>query len=139
MAAGEGARPREIASELVASAPAGPARAEALLLLAELETTDRSLSLVQDALAEAAGDPPLQAAIHRLLADEGQVIEGMSWSEQHARAALELGEVHGDDLIRAGALSMLRTPSVQRWETSRRLSWRSRQSTWRSRPTTPKR
>ena len=46
MAAGEAARPREIASELVASATAGRARADALMLLAELEPADRSLTLL---------------------------------------------------------------------------------------------
>jgi DNA-binding CsgD family transcriptional regulator len=107
LAAGEVARPREIATELVASTPAGPARAEALMLLAELETADRGLTLLLEALPEAIGDPTLQAAIHQRLADDGRVIKGRSWAEQHARAALELGERLGDDVIRAGALSIV--------------------------------
>jgi DNA-binding CsgD family transcriptional regulator len=107
MAAGEGARPREIASELVATTSAGPERAEVLMLLAELEPADRSLTLLLDALREATGDPSLQAAIHQQLAENGRVIEGISWSEQHARAALQLGEALRDDGIRVGALSKL--------------------------------
>jgi DNA-binding CsgD family transcriptional regulator len=107
MAAGEGTRARAIAADLLARTGAGPARAEALLLLAELESFDRSLALLREALGEAVADPGLQALIHRRLAGRGRFTEGREWAEKHARASLELAESLDDDALRAGALSVL--------------------------------
>jgi DNA-binding CsgD family transcriptional regulator len=105
--AGEGTRARTIAVDLLARTPAGPSRAEALLLLAELESLDRSVALLHEALAEAAARPALRAVIHRRLAEHGRMTKGREWAQEHARASLELAESLDDDALRAGALSVL--------------------------------
>lgn len=107
LAAGESARPRAIALELVAAAPFGSERAESLVLLAELEGMDRAVALLDEALQEAAGKPALEASIHNRLAGCGRLIHGLKWAERHACASLELAERVDDDRLRAGALSML--------------------------------
>ena len=108
-AAGEGTRARAIAADLVAGAPAGRRRAEALVLQSELENPASAVALLGDALAEAAGVPALQAAIHTALADAGYSswTMGTVWGERHARASLRLAELLDDDALRADALSML--------------------------------
>jgi len=106
-AAGEGTRARTIAVDLLARTRAGPSRAEALLLLAELENLDRSIALLQEALGEAVARPALRAVIHRRLAGNGRITEGREWAEEQARASLELAESLDDDELRAGALSVL--------------------------------
>jgi DNA-binding CsgD family transcriptional regulator len=106
LGAGEGRRARTIAVDLVASTRAGPSRAEALLLLAELENLDRSVALLHEALAEAAAHPALRALIHRRLAEHASM-KGREWAQEHARASLELAESLDDDALRAGALSVL--------------------------------
>jgi DNA-binding CsgD family transcriptional regulator len=105
--AGEGRRARTIAVDLVASTRAGPSRAEALLLLAELESLDRSVALLHEALVEAAARPALRAVIHRRLAEHGRMTKGREWAQEHARASLDLAESLDDDALRAGALSVL--------------------------------
>ena len=68
-AAGEWTRARTIASELLAAEEVGPLRAEALVLLAELEGLDRATALLEEALHEAtvaagaAGGHPVQARL----------------------------------------------------------------------------
>jgi DNA-binding CsgD family transcriptional regulator len=105
--AGEGTRARTIAVDLLARTPAGPSRAEALLLLAELESLDRSVALLHEALVEAAARPALRAVIHRRLAEHGRMTKGREWAQEHARASLDLAESLDDDALRAGALSVL--------------------------------
>jgi DNA-binding CsgD family transcriptional regulator len=107
MAAGEGTRARTIAVDLLAWARAGPSRAEALVLLAELEGLDRSIALLHEALGEAVAQPALQAVIHRRLAGRGRFTEGLESAEKHARASLELAESLDDEALRAAALSVL--------------------------------
>jgi AAA ATPase domain len=105
--AGEGRRARTIAVDLLARTRAGQSRAEALLLLAELEKLDRSVALLHEALGEAAARPALRAVIHRRLAEHGRMTKGREWAQEHARASLELAESIDDDSLRAGALSVL--------------------------------
>jgi DNA-binding CsgD family transcriptional regulator len=107
LAAGEATRARTIAVDLLARTRAGPSRVEALLLLAELESLDRSIALLHEALGEAVAHPALQAVIHRRLASRGRFTEGLEWAEEHARASLALAESLDDDALRAGALSVL--------------------------------
>jgi DNA-binding CsgD family transcriptional regulator len=107
MAAGDGARARTIAVDLLAQTRAGQSRAEALLLLAELENLDRSVALLHEALGEAAARPALRAVIHRRLAEHGRMTKGREWAQEHARASLELAESLDDDSLRAGALGVL--------------------------------
>ncbi len=105
--AGEGRHARTIVVDLLARTQAGPLRAEALLLLAQLERVDRSVALLHEALGEAAARPALRAMIHWRLAGQGRLMKGRDWAEQHARASLELAESLDDDVQRAGALSIL--------------------------------
>jgi DNA-binding CsgD family transcriptional regulator len=107
LAAGEAARPRAIALELADRAEPGPLRAQALALLAELETLDRATELLEQALGEAEGNPLLEAALHRKLASTGRITRGRSWAEPHARRAVELAEQEGDDVLLAAATAML--------------------------------
>jgi hypothetical protein len=76
-------------------------RAEALVLLAEVESERRSMPLLEEALREAASSPPLQSVIHCRLA----------WASpepgfDHARRALELADELDDDQLRGQARSM---------------------------------
>jgi DNA-binding CsgD family transcriptional regulator len=107
LAAGEGSRARAIAVDLVAGAPAGRRRAEALVLRSDLEHPGFAMALLGDALAEATTHPGLQAAIHARLADTGRVTKGRVWAERHALASLRLAEQLDDDALRANALSIL--------------------------------
>lgn len=108
-AAGEGQRARAIAADLAASSPAGPRRAEALVLRSELEPPGIAVDLLRDALAEAAGVPRLLAEIHGGLASAGKFsfTKPRAWAERHARASLRLAERLDDDALRARALSIL--------------------------------
>jgi DNA-binding CsgD family transcriptional regulator len=76
-------------------------RAEALVLLAELESERRSVPLLEEALREAAARPALQSVIHCRLA----------WASSkpafdHARKALELADELDDDQLRGRARAM---------------------------------
>lgn len=98
-AAGEWTRARAIATDLLAEVEIGSVRAEALVLLAELESPDRGIALLETALREAASSPALQSIVHCRLAWARRYKEG----SEHARAALELAEEHDDDMLRARA------------------------------------
>ncbi|HUG29222.1 MAG TPA: AAA family ATPase [Candidatus Limnocylindria bacterium] len=108
-AAGDGTRARAVAAELLAEAPRGRARAEALLLGSGLEASPAAVAMLEEALAEAAGAPELQAAIHAALAENGYfaVADREAFADSHARASLELAEALDDDALRANALSIL--------------------------------
>jgi DNA-binding CsgD family transcriptional regulator/tetratricopeptide (TPR) repeat protein len=97
--AGEWTRARKLATDLLAETGAGAWRAEALILLSELEGTDRAAALLQEALHEAGSRPALQSAIHCRLA----WVERFRTGFDHARAALELAEQLKDEELRARA------------------------------------
>ena len=105
--AGEGARPRAIALELLDAVPSGTARAEALLLLSDLEGAQRAIALLEEALEHAAGNAALQASLHLRLGYLGRLTKGMTWAQRHARVAVDLADGLDDDALRAGALSAL--------------------------------
>src|SRR5262245_41846446 len=108
LAAGVATRARVIADDALAQASAGPARAEALVLLADLGAPlDRFVALLEEALGEAGTRPDLQALIHGRLATCGRLTNGLSWADAHARASLDLAETANDDVLRAGALAAL--------------------------------
>jgi DNA-binding CsgD family transcriptional regulator len=99
--AGEWPRARKVLGDLLAETQAGSLRAEALVLLAELESERRSAPLLEEALREAAASPALQSVIHCRLA----------WARSprgfdHARRAFELADELDDDRLRARALAM---------------------------------
>jgi DNA-binding CsgD family transcriptional regulator len=96
--AGEWTRAHMIATEL-AETETGAGRAEALILLAELEGIDRAGALLEEALQETASSPALQADIQCRLAWARRFRTGFD----HAGAALELAEQLDDDVLRTRA------------------------------------
>jgi DNA-binding CsgD family transcriptional regulator len=99
--AGGWTRARSVLADLLAETRAGSLRAEALVLLAELESERRSVPLLEEALREAASRPALQSVIHCRLA----------WVSSkpgfdHARRALELANELDDDQLRGQARAM---------------------------------
>jgi DNA-binding CsgD family transcriptional regulator len=99
--AGEWTRARKILADLLDETRAGSVRAEALVLLAELESERRSAPLLEEALREAASRPALQSVIHCRLA----------WASSkpgfdHARRAFDLADELDDDLLRGQARAM---------------------------------
>jgi DNA-binding CsgD family transcriptional regulator len=102
-AAGEWTRARTLAAGLLAEAEIGPLRAEVLVLLAELESVDRSVVLLEEAMCEATSRPALQSVIQCRLAWATRFRKGYVLALQHARAALELAEDLDDDVLRGRA------------------------------------
>jgi DNA-binding CsgD family transcriptional regulator len=108
--AGDGRSARAHADWLLAASARGPQRAEALVLMSDIEaggTLERAIALRRQALGEAESDPALQAAIHKWLGWEVRSTEGFAAAEQHARSALELAEELDDDDLRARSLATL--------------------------------
>jgi DNA-binding CsgD family transcriptional regulator len=108
-AAGEVERGRVLASELVARASAGTERAEALALIAEIESENpqRAIPLLNEALLEPAAPPALQASIHQRLSLLVRFSAGLAAAERHARTSVELSERLDDTALRAAALAGL--------------------------------
>jgi len=102
-ASGEWTRARTIATELLAETEIGSLRAEALVLLAELESVDRAVALLEEALREAAARPALQSVIHCRLAWATRFRNGYVRALEHAHAALALAEDLDDDVLRGQA------------------------------------
>ena len=96
--AGEWTRARTITTDLLAEPKIGSLRAEALVLLSEIEV-DRCVELLEEALLEATSRPALQSAIHCRLAWAARFEDGFD----HARAALVLADELDDDVLRARA------------------------------------
>jgi DNA-binding CsgD family transcriptional regulator len=105
-AAGEWTRARTIADELLADAESDSLRAEALVLLAELESVDRGVELLEAALSEAASRPELRAVIHCRLAWATRFRKGYVRALEHARAAFELADGLGNATLREQAHSV---------------------------------
>jgi DNA-binding CsgD family transcriptional regulator len=101
--AGEWPRARAIAVELLAEIPGGPARADGLVLLAELETVERAVELLEEALAEAVGRPALESLILCRLAWAARFRKGYVRALEDARAAFELADRVGDPVLRGRA------------------------------------
>ena len=102
--AGEWIRAHSIVADLLTQTPTGSSRAEALVLLAELESVDDSIALLEAALPEAASSPALQSIIHCQLAWSTRFRKGFVGALEHARSALLLAEDLDDDSLRARAL-----------------------------------
>jgi DNA-binding CsgD family transcriptional regulator len=101
--AGEWTRARTIALELLDGTGESEVRADALVLLAELETVERAVPLLEEALDEAASRPELRAEIHCRLAWATRFREGYVHALDHARTALALADGLDDDRLRARA------------------------------------
>ena len=100
--AGDWTRARGVLADLLAETQAGSLRAEALVLLAGLESERRSVALLEEALRDAASAPALQSVIHCRLAWAGS-----NPGFDHARRALELADELDDDQLRGRARAML--------------------------------
>ena len=108
-AAGEIERGRVLASDLLARASAGAERAEALVLLAEIESEEpqRAIPLLNEALLEEGIPSALRASIHQRLSLLVRFTTGLEEAEEHARASVALADELGDDALRAAALAGL--------------------------------
>ena len=107
LAAGEWTRARSLATELLGEAPSGVWRAEALNLMSEIEPGDVELRLLEEALAEAAGHPALEALIQTRLALASRFKNGFAAALEDARAAVVSAERTRDDALLVEALSVL--------------------------------
>jgi DNA-binding CsgD family transcriptional regulator len=109
LAGGEAERARTLAHELERRTSSGPRRAEALLLLADVESgrLQRSIGLRREALEHVAGRPELEASIHRELGLYLRFSEGHGAAEKHGRQAVALAERLGDDALHATTLASL--------------------------------
>ena len=111
LAGGSGARSFGLAQELVERAAAGRPRAEALLLLGDLEdrlgTVPRADGHYRAALADAAGLSDLEPVVHQRLAESSRLTEGLRSAHGHAQAAVQLAERQNLDALTAYALSAL--------------------------------
>jgi DNA-binding CsgD family transcriptional regulator len=85
----------------------GPLRAEALLLLSEVEELGRVLPVLEEALDEAAGHPALEVSIRAQMVARGRMVKGWVWAEEQARAAVASAERLDDPAALARALSAL--------------------------------
>ncbi len=85
----------------------GPDRAEILVLLAELESVERAVLLLEEALRETAATPPLRALVLTRLALAMRFRAGFVRACEPARAALELADGLDDDALRVRALGAL--------------------------------
>lgn len=106
-AAGEWTRARTIVKDLLEENEIGEQRADALLLLAQLEGLDRAVALLEEALHEATSRPALQSLIHVRLAWASRFKMGFGAAAAHAQAALDLADELDDDALRVRALAML--------------------------------
>lgn len=103
--AGEWTRARTIARELLADPEIGSLRADVLILLSELESVDRTVELLEEALREASSRPALRSLIHCRLAWATRFRTGFD----HAGAALKLADALGDDELRGRARAVQAT------------------------------
>jgi DNA-binding CsgD family transcriptional regulator len=111
LAAADVRRAHMLAGEAIAAASPGDDRAEALVLLSEIEAAagdlQKAIAVRREALAEPGVSERLQAETHQWLGSAVRMSEGLDAGELHARTALELAERIGDDALRAGALAVL--------------------------------
>ena len=109
--AGDGTRAHRLLSDAATTAPEGPVRARALERLARVEGHwgDRRAvpELCQAALAQAGGDPLIEAYIHEALAwDLSLKRDELERAAGHARTAVELAEQLDDLALLRDALSV---------------------------------
>jgi tetratricopeptide (TPR) repeat protein len=104
--AGDTARARRALEALVEEMPAGPDRAQALLVLGAILFYDAgepvAVPVLENALAEAPADPALQARIHIELARS--IADPLPEGAEHAEAGLALAQRAGDRGLAGEAL-----------------------------------
>ena len=100
-----------LARALLEQAAPGRVRAEALVLLGDLEGQIGSVVAAVEhyraALDDVAGMPELELVIHQKLAADTRVHEGLGVAGAHAQTAVRLAEGLGDDALTARALASL--------------------------------
>ena len=105
--AGDTARARHDLEALAEEMPAGAARAEALLVLAEVLLHDAgdpvAVPVLEEALEEASADRLLQARIHISLARTCG--DDLLYCSRHAKAGLVLAEQAGDPALTGAAMA----------------------------------
>jgi len=103
-------RARALAARAVDRAPAGPSRAEALVLASEVAPDLREHTRLLREAADAAPDrSALRVAILERLGWDIRFTEGMASAEEYAREGLAISEELGDEAVRAGALALYST------------------------------
>ena len=129
LASGTAERAFSIARDALVEASSARAHAEAHMVLGELEDTAGSsvvaLGHYREALASAAGVPELELRIHEGLALNVRITGDLAVAEEHARAAVALGERLDDDALLARAVSALAVVRCNRggtdtWELAER-------------------
>jgi DNA-binding NarL/FixJ family response regulator len=108
LANAEAGRARDLARVLAEHAPAGPRRAEALLLQYELGGAEKrsSIVLLREALGEPDIDPALRVRIHQRLGWDLRFVEDVAAAAPHAEAALAAAEELGQYEVLAPALAV---------------------------------
>jgi DNA-binding CsgD family transcriptional regulator len=111
LTSGDLGRARAVADELLESTSDGNARAEALVILSEIEgqagALAHAIALRRRALLEPNVDPALLASIHASVGAAVRLTEGVRAAERHVTASLEIAERLDDDPLYAKALANL--------------------------------
>src|SRR6478609_7359258 len=109
--AGDLSRAASCLEEAVASAPAGPLRAEALLFLARVryhsDDARAALALAEQALDEVGDDEELLPHLQLELAAAAEAVGQRDRARTHARQAVALAEDRGADAVLAEALTLV--------------------------------
>ena len=107
--AGDGGRAIALLEQALEAAPPGLARAAVLARLADCGGGSRrprkAVDLYREALAEAEGDPALEAEIHLNLAGLVMITEERHRGLAHAELAVEAASRAGDAALRCRALA----------------------------------
>jgi ATP/maltotriose-dependent transcriptional regulator MalT len=107
-AAGEAGRAGTLVEELVDSLPPGPARAEAIIVGADVaDIAEREGPLLLEALEESAEDPRLQCRVLTLLADSRADAGDLPAGVEFGRRGLALAEEVGDPQLELVAATLL--------------------------------
>lgn len=108
--AGDRARARELAADVVASTPSGPLRAEALLLCGQDRHQDNDLAgaveLFQEALGHSTADPALSATLELHLSFVTVLMGELAQASGHGHAAADHARRIEDDGLLAEALGV---------------------------------
>jgi len=111
LAAGDVPRAERLVAEVLAAAPAGSRRAEALWLLHEVRNragdTPEAVRLLREAIPQAGDSPELEAKIQADLAIVVRLTDGLDTAGRHALRAVELADAIGDPALRAETRSVL--------------------------------
>ena len=107
LANGNVGRARGLVDVLLDRNPAGPRRAEALLLADALPSDDDTHGVLDEALRHAAGDAALECRVRLLLGWDLRFYGDLAGALFHSTAACELAETLGDDGVLARALAVL--------------------------------